>query len=112
MGGIILSHFSLVRLETSRQIYFQIHFPPQLDESLYAYLLSRNENNEALAIEDGYNLEETCTRFAHEPHISLFTQIIGGGVGEEVFQHWLQIQTTLTEAFSQQELEEVCNCVT
>lgn len=79
----------------------------QLDESLFVFLLSRNENNEALAIEDGYNLEETCARFAHEPHISLFTQILGGEVGEEVFQQWLQMQTTLTEAFNQQEQEEV-----
>lgn len=80
----------------------------QLDESLYAYLLTRNENDEALAIEDGYNLEETCARFAHEPHIALFTQILAGETGEEVFQHWLGIQTSLTEAFSQHEQEEVC----
>ena len=79
----------------------------QLDESLYAFLLTNNENNEALAIEDGYNLEEACTRFAHEPHISLFSQIMGGEVGEEVFHHWLELQTSLTEAFSQQEEEEV-----
>jgi hypothetical protein len=70
-------------------------------------LLTRNENNESLAIEDAYNVEETCGRFAHEPHMALFAGIVGGEMGEDVFQHWLQTQTALTEAFNQQQQEEV-----
>ena len=39
--------------------------------------------------------------------MALFAGIVGGEVGEDVFQHWLQTQTALTEAFNQQQQEEV-----
>ena len=50
----------------------------QLDESLYNYLLSINESDQAKAIEDGYNLHECCSRFAHEPFFALFTEVRHG----------------------------------
>lgn len=78
-----------------------------MDECLYAFLLSHNENNEELAVEDGYNLEEACSRFAHEPHIALFSKILSEEQDEDVFHYWLNTQTTLTEAFSNQQQEEV-----
>ncbi len=41
----------------------------QLDESLYEYLLSHNDNDESLALEDGYNLQDAVSRLAHEPQV-------------------------------------------
>ena len=58
-------------------------------------------------MEDGYNLEEASSRFAHEPHITLFAQILLHEVEEGVFHKWMQAQTSLTEAFSQQQQAEV-----
>ncbi len=47
------------------------------------------------------------SRFPHEPHVALFSQIFSGEVEEGVFTHWLQTQTALTEAFSQQQEDQV-----
>ena len=77
----------------------------QLDESLYAFLLSRNEEAEPLAVEDGYNLQEACSRFAHEPHVGLFSRILAGEVEEGVFHSWVELQTALIEALNQQQPE-------
>ena len=91
----------------STHTHTHTHTHTQLDECLYAFLLSHNENNEQLAMEDGYNLEEACSRFAHEPQIALFGKILSGEQDEDVFHYWLNAQTTLTEAFSSQQEEEV-----
>lgn len=58
-------------------------------------------------MEDGYNLGEASSRFAHEPHITLFAQILSGEMEEGAFHKWMQTQTSLTEAFSQQQQAEV-----
>ena len=79
----------------------------QLDEDLFYFLLSRNENNEELAVEDGYNLRDACSRFGHMTHVSLFRQIIEGELEENVFHYWLHLQTTLTEEFSKQQIGHV-----
>jgi len=50
-------------------------FTQPFDESLYNYLLSINESDQAKAIEDGYNLHDCCSRFAHEPFFALFTEV-------------------------------------
>ena len=79
----------------------------QLDESLYEFLLSRNDGDEAQAVEDGYNLVESTRRLAHEPHVLLFGQIVRGELSEGVFHHWLTTQTMLTETFHTHQKEEV-----
>ena len=58
-------------------------------------------------MEDGYNLKEATSQFAHEPHIALFAEVLSGKLEETVFHRWLQTQTSLTEAFSQQQKGEV-----
>lgn len=80
---------------------------PQLDEDLFYFLLSRNENNEELAIEDGYNLRDACLHNGHKTHVTLFKQVIEGELEENVFHYWLHLQTTLTEEFSKQQVGHV-----
>lgn len=80
----------------------QDSFP--LDEDLFYFLLSRNENNEELAIEDGYNLRDACLHNGHKTHVTLFKQVIEGELEENVFHYWLHLQTTLTEEFSKQQV--------
>ena len=70
-------------------------------------MVSRNENNEELAIEDGYNLHDACSRFSHKSHVALFKQIIDGDLEDSVFHYWLHLQTSLTEEFSKQQVGQV-----
>ena len=79
----------------------------QLEEDLFYFLASRNENNEEAAIEDGYNLRDASVRFGHKMHANLFKQIIEGELEENVFHYWLHLQTTLTEEFSKQQIGHV-----
>ena len=69
--------------------------------------MSRNENNDEAAIEDGYNLRDASVRFGHKIHVNLFKQIIQGELEENVFHYWLHLQTTLTEEFSKQQIGHV-----
>lgn len=74
---------------------------------MFYFLLSRNENNEELAVEDGYNLRDACSHNGHMAHVALFKQVIEGGLEENVFHYWLHLQTTLTEEFSKQQTGHV-----
>lgn len=69
--------------------------------------MSRNESSEDQAIEDGYNLRDGCSRFVHKSHVALFKQILEGELDENVFHYWLQLQTSLTEEFSKQQVGHV-----
>ncbi|KAL5467597.1 hypothetical protein EMCRGX_G031852 [Ephydatia muelleri] len=73
-----------------------------LDECLFSYLVSINNGDEAMAIEEGYNLEDACTRLDYEPPIHLFHQIISGEVDEKLFRYWMELQATLTAAIEQE----------
>lgn len=64
--------------------------------------MSINNGDETMAIEEGYNLEDACTRLDYEPLIHLFHQIISDEVDEKVFRYWMQIQATLTAALEQE----------
>ena len=64
--------------------------------------MSSNNGDEAMAIEEAYNLEDACTRLEYEPFINLFHQIILGEVDEKVHQSWIQLQAKLTEALEQE----------
>lgn len=55
-----------------------------------------------MAIEEGYNLEDACTRLDYEPPIHLFHQIISGEVDEKLFHYWMELQATLTAAIEQE----------
>lgn len=79
----------------------------QLDEGLFAFLLSHNNQDEGLAIEDGYNLKESVSRFAHESHVHLFGQVISGKLSESVFHRWLTTQKAFTEACNDLQVEKV-----
>ena len=70
-------------------------------------MLARNENNEEIAVEDGYNIRDACPRLGHKAHVALFSQVIEGKVEENLFHYWLHLQTSLTEEFSKQQVGHV-----
>ncbi|XP_065913641.1 translin-associated factor X-interacting protein 1-like isoform X2 [Dysidea avara] len=78
----------------------------QLDEILYSYLLSVNGSEHVKAIEDGYNLHDCCSRFAHEPYFALFTEVLSGEIDESVITSWFNTQAKLTEALNETTHEE------
>ena len=44
------------------------------------FLLEKNEQDRQLALEDAYNLQDACSRLAHETHVKTFSQILSGEV--------------------------------
>ena len=70
-----------------------------LDTELYQYLLSRNRDEESIAIEDGYNLQDAISRFHHELNVSIFNSILCGELMEEVYNNWITAQVALMETF-------------
>ena len=65
------------------------------------------EKGPSLAIEDGYNLQEACTRFNHKLHIAIFQKILVGQYAEDVFKVWLGLQRSLADAFSRHQVKQV-----
>lgn len=70
-----------------------------LDTELYQYLLSRNNDEESRAIEDGYNLQDAISRFHHELNVSVFNSILCGELMEDVYNTWISTQVALMETF-------------
>lgn len=70
-----------------------------LDTELYQYLLSRNGDDESIAIENGYNIQDAISRFHHELHVSIFSSILRGELMEEIYNNWISIQVALMEIF-------------
>ena len=52
----------------------------QMDEVMLQCLLEKNEQDRQLALEDAYNLQDACSRLAHETHVKTFSQILSGEV--------------------------------
>ena len=73
--------------------------------------MSVSGSEEALAVEEGYNLLDACSRLDHEPHVSLFREVLCEELDESVFHSWLTAQTHLFEALGQQAEEEVGDLV-
>ena len=61
----------------------------------------------SLALEDGYNMHEACSRYHHEWHVALFQKIMDGKCAEDVYQLWLGFQKELNEAFSLHQVKQV-----
>lgn len=56
----------------------------KMQDFLYEYL-SRRFSMEQMRIEWGYNLEDACTRYAHDEMIGLFQGVLSGEIDEEVY---------------------------
>lgn len=83
--------------------------PIGIDELMYEYLLSRNDQQNELAIEDGYNMQDACSRYNHIIHIKLFTAILNGDLNETVYSNWISVQVSLMEKFRNE--NEVSNYI-
>ncbi len=90
-GGFTAVHF--IHTRTHARTYTHTHACTHVHTHTHMHILSRSPPY----------------RFAHEPHVALFAQILSGEVEEGVFNHWLETQTAITEVFSQQQEDKVDN---
>ena len=71
-----------------------------IDDLVFEFLLTQNDSDERAAIEMGYNVQDACSRYSHQPYIEVFTNMITGAVDVSVINHWVTCQVALMEALS------------
>ena len=71
-----------------------------IDDLVFEFLLTQNDSDERAAIETGYNVQDACSRYSHQPYIEVFTNVITGAVDVSVINHWVTCQVALMEALS------------
>lgn len=76
-----------------------------MQDFLYEYL-SRRFSIEQMRVEWGYNLEDACTRYAHDEMIGLFQGVLSNEVDEEVYHGMMEQIEQLLSAYNKIDLEK------
>lgn len=77
----------------------------KMADFLYEYL-SRRFAMEQMRIEWGYNLEDACTRYAHDEMIGLFRAVLSNETDEEVYHGTMEQIEELMTAFNKIDLNK------